>query len=371
MSRVPFDPTDVRAVNNPPFLLTEPLKIDAWQFIGKTIYVDPRRVRLMEGQPRSDAEEAEIQEMAEAIRSVGQQETGSAFPIHDPDYDVELIGGHRRTLSCRRAGCMVRIEIRPVPTDRRQQYIAAVAGNCNRKDLSLRDTVHAIAELLSYKCSYEQIATIFGKTVSWVKQYALLTTLHSSVFPLLEGRADAQLDAKGRKLRRVTMLTVGYAAEVARLPQEEQFTAAEAIIEEGMRIEGVKHFIGQRLKRNGTYRTNKHSPGELMRLLEEEIWSFDRFLRSYQELSTSDVIAMRAQKTQNQRSSMANRLFHVSQELTRLARLVGPIQASLLGCHPAIQGWVERQVALWQSSGLSLESWMNDQHMFSERMSNH
>lgn len=366
MSTVPFDPTDVRAMNNPPFPTVGPFKVNTWQFIGQTIYVDPRRVKLMRDQPRTDADKADIHEMAESIRSVGQQESASAFPIHDPDFDVELIGGHRRTLSCWEAGCMLQVHIRPVPADRRQHYIAAVAGNCNRKDLSLRDTVCAIAELLSYECSYEYIGTIFGKTVGWVKQYALLTTLHPTIFPLLEGREEPQQADNGRKLRRVTMLTVSCAAEVAKLPQEEQPAAAEAILEEGMRIQSVKHFISQRLKRHGILRVNQHSPRERMRIFEEELRRFERFLQDYSGLATRELMAMSGERNEYQRGNIERRLLYVSQELGRIARLIGPIQAALSDCHPAIRDWVGQQTRAWQSSQMPLDRWINEQEVFSE-----
>lgn len=363
---VPFDPTDVRAMNNPSFPSAEPYKVDTWSFIGQTIYVDPRRVKLMKDQPRTDAEQAGIREMAGSIRNVGQQEVASAFPITDRNYDVELIGGHRRTLACLEAKRMLQVHIRPVPPDRRQHYIAAVAGNCNREDLSLRDKVHAIGELLSYNCSYEEIATIFGETASWVRQYAVLGTLHPDIFPLLEGRDDPQYDPSGRKLRRVTMLTVGFAVEVARLPQDEQRIAAEAILEEGMNIGSVKQFVTRRLENNGIKKSHQRLASEKMRLLEVHLQRFDGFLTAYGDLSVAEVAKMRAERDRGHLGSIERRLLRVSQELIRLANLLGPIETVLEDCHPSIQNWIEEQLKLWHASRMPLETWMSGQQAFRE-----
>ncbi len=143
-----FDPLAVVDGPNPP-LLAEPFRFSVQDHIGRVLYLDPRRVKPMKRQPRSDAEQARLEEMEASFRAVGQEETGLVFPIADPDFDAGVIGGHRRRLTCLRLGWMYRVEVRPAPADWKQLYIKALAGNCNREDLSIRDLTDAVKELLN------------------------------------------------------------------------------------------------------------------------------------------------------------------------------------------------------------------------------
>ena len=54
-----FDPFAVVAGPNPP-LFDEPFRFSVQDHVGRVLYLDPRRVKPMKRQPRSDAEQAKL-----------------------------------------------------------------------------------------------------------------------------------------------------------------------------------------------------------------------------------------------------------------------------------------------------------------------
>jgi ParB/RepB/Spo0J family partition protein len=171
MNELPFNPLDVRARINPSFPAT-PAPFDAWSHIGETVWLDPRRVKFMKGQPRERM--TNIKELAEEIREDGQKTTILVHPIDDSEYDVELTAGERRTRACREGGIMIRAEVRPPPACEREHFIDAVVENFNREDLSILETVRAIDRLVNqYGLTQSEVAVKLGKTDGWVSNRSI------------------------------------------------------------------------------------------------------------------------------------------------------------------------------------------------------
>ncbi len=363
MNDVSFDPQDTQASINPSFPSSEPYKADAWQFIGRVAYLDPRRVRPMKDQPRTDAEHSRIAEIAESINTAGQQESAIAFPIDDPNFDVELKSGHRRRLACLKNGCMLRVEIRAVPQNQLQRCIEAVAGNCNREDLSIRDTVRSVAILLSLRCTHRKVAALFGKKPGWVNQYARLVTLDPAVLSFFEKPLSEQVNIHGRKLRRDIVLPISYAVEVARLPREKQLAATQAILEEVMDIKSARHFIRQRLSNLGINRDWQCSPEKRMKLFERAVIQFEQSLDEYARLPYETILAVHQKKDDFQRSILERRIRFITTQLPQIADAIRPRD---MWCTP-LREWLQQQTAAWEASGKPLQDWMNEQPKFQER----
>lgn len=359
-----FDPLAVVDGLNPP-LLAEPFRFSVQDHIGRVLYLDPRRVKPMKRQPRSDAEQAKLEEMGASFRAVGQEETGLVFPIADPDFDAGVIGGHRRRLTCLRLGWMFRVEVRPAPADWKQLYIKALAGNCNREDLSIRDLTEAVKELLHCGCTRQEISAIIGKSTQVVDQYVALAALNPEVFPFLDESNEDQHASDGRRLRRTTFLTLGYAVEIARLPVEDQVAAAQAVVDELMTSSDVKHFVRQRLERHGMVRTRIRSADEHRRLLNDGLRNFELLLQPYSGMSHDELLALRRGMDSFQRASLDRRFRTVAAELSRLAAVLGPYDSALW--HPTLRRCLERWLDAATESGLSPEEWMNRQDVFNQR----
>lgn len=350
-----FDPLAVVEGQNPP-LLAEPFRFSVQDHVGRVLYLDPRRVKPMKRQPRSDAEQARLEEMEASFRVVGQEETGLVFPIADPDFDAGLIAGHRRRLTCLRLDWMYRVEVRPAPADWKELYIKALASNCNREDLSIRDLTEAVRELLRCGCPRQEISAIIGKSTQVVDQYIALANLNPEVFPFLDESNEDQRASDGRKLRRTTLLTLGYAVEIAKLPVEDQVAAAEAVVDELMTTNDVKHFVRQRLERHGMVRTRTHSPDEHRRLLSDGLRSFELLLQSYGSMSHDELLVLRRGMDSFQRSNLDRRFRAVAADLSRLAAVLGPYDAELW--HPAMRSWLRQGLMAYGESNVPLEEWL-------------
>ncbi len=123
MNEVLIDPFDVRRRLNQPHPDAS-VPFDAWPHIGKTVWLDPRRVKLPKDKPREGF--PAIPQCARGLKGGGQKATILVHPINDPDFDVELTAGERPTRECREAGIMVRAEIRPVPEGNAIQSFAQI-----------------------------------------------------------------------------------------------------------------------------------------------------------------------------------------------------------------------------------------------------
>ncbi len=198
-----------------------------------------------------------------------------------------------------------------------------------------------------------------------VDQYIALSALDPEVFPFLDESNEDQRAADGRKLRRTTFLTLGYAVEIAKLPVEDQVAAAQAVVDELMTGSDVRHFVRQRLERHGMIRTRTRSPDEHRRLLSDGLRSFELFLQSYSSMSHDELLTLRRGMDSFQRSSLDRRFRAVAADLSRLAVVLGPYDLSLW--HPALRQQLEKWLATATESGLPLEEWMRQQEAFASR----
>lgn len=322
MSHGSFDPTDVRARINPAFP-PEPLRIDAGRYVGQTVYLDPRRVRPMEGQPRTEFRR--IKRLATGIKGFGQNTPIRVHPIESPDYDAELQAGERRTKACIEAKLMIRAEVREAPTDRSTHFVDSFVENFNREPLTTLETVECIRKLLADGHSRGDIADMSGKTYGWVVQFASLTTLHSEVLPYLDERKEEQRSSTGRKLRRVTALPLTVALQVAKMPQEEQLSFVLATIAEARSISEVRRMVERRLHEIGAANgIRKRSSNERFDTLGRQVVSFAGALGRYLDMSSSELRSLFEDQEQRERIALAESMREVSMHLKGVAQIVWP-----------------------------------------------
>lgn len=319
MSTVPFDPMDVRARYNPP-LPSDPLRIDARQFVGRTVYLDPRRIKPMEGQPRTEFNR--IKSLATGIKGFGQNTAIRVHPIVHPDYDVELQAGERRTKACIHAGLMIRAEVREVPEDAKTHYVESFVENFNREPLTALETVRCIQRLLADGHSRSDIADMSGKTYGWVVQFATLGTLHPDVLPYLDERKEEQRGTTGRKLRRTTVLPTTIALQVAKIPQEEQLSFVFATVAEARSLNEVQRMVARRL--TGAEGVRKRSANERFDTLERQVASFGSFLGRYLDMSMPELRELFASQERATLGAFSQSLREVAMHLKSLAEITSP-----------------------------------------------
>lgn len=319
MSTVPFDPTDVRTRHNPP-LPSEPFRIDARQFVGRTIYLDPRRVKPMDGQPRTEFNR--IKSLATGIKGFGQNTAIRVHPITHPDYDVELQAGERRTKACLYAELMIRAEVTDVPEDAKTHYVQSFVENFNREPLTTLETVKCIQRLLADGHSRSEIADMSGKTYGWVVQFATLGNLHPEVLPYLDDRREEQRSSTGRKLRRMTALPTTIALQVAKIPQAEQLPFVLATIAEARSLNEVQRMVTKRLA--GVDGVRKRSANERFDTLERQVASFGSLLGRYLDMSMPELRELFASQDRTTLGDFSQSLREVAMHLKSLAEIASP-----------------------------------------------
>ena len=339
---VTFDPLDACLLINPPFSLTQ-TAFDAWAHIGKIVFLDPRRVRPMKGQPRTEFEG--IDEFAENAKEYGQQTPINVFPINDPDFDVELIAGERRTRSCVEAGVMVRAFIRPVPANRKEQLASAVLENFFRRPLKLHETIKMVADMIAEGFTADEIAKLTNNSLAWVDQYTKLGTLDPSMLLLLEQEVTEIYSEAGRKLRRATLLPMSIMLDVARLDKPTQLPFAEMLIEEHIPIEAAKGLVKRRLEAQGIehYQTRKRSPKELTESLSLDASHFEVSVARFLDMSFSELEKLAEGCDGDQRRSLVRKLKAIAREAEQIARPMD-LENSMRTWHPAVQARITADI---------------------------
>lgn len=326
MRDVVFDPTDLRTKHNPPFL-KHPLKIDVSCFVGRTIYLDPRRVKPMEDQPRKDFKR--IKRLATGIKSFGQNTPIRVHPFVSDDYDAELEAGERRTKACIDAGLMIRAEIYDVPVDNKEHFVTSFVENFNREPLTTLETVRSIQRLLADGHSRSDIADMSGKTYSWVVQFATLGNLHPDILPFLDERKDDQRNASGRKLRRTTVLPLSIALQVVKMPLEEQLPFVLATIEDARSINDARRMVERRMEEIGMAGTvRKRSARDRFGTLERQISSFGSFIGRYLDMPVPEMRKFFESQEKSDLEMLASSMRELSMHLKSIAQIAHPLPVS-------------------------------------------
>lgn len=354
---------DVRGLVSPKYP-EEPLIFMAHLYIGRVVYLDPRRVKPMKGQPREEF--PGIDELAETLKTDGQQTSIVVHPIVDPDFDVELQGGERRTHASIRGGIMVRAEIRPVPADAKVHYVNAVVENFNRRDLTLLETVKMVARLIADGHNEKDIIRMTGKTKTWVSQYMTLGKMDLQALRLIGSEDPEQYSDDGRKLRRTTALPMSIALHIAKLPLDLQLPSTQEIVAQNMAIDQARDYVRKRLRSTGHGELRQRPPKEVFGVLMRETERTARLYERYLDMPERQFVSVLGSSESFRRVTLSGLFDDIVASLQMLKQTISSVTPvkNDSGWHPGILKWYEEQERSWHKSGQPLERWMSEQSVF-------
>jgi len=130
-------------------------------------------------QPRTDMDEARLDELARSIKTSGVIQPILVRPVSGGGY--EIVAGERRWRAAQRAGLMrVPVNIRNVPADKRLEI--ALVENIQRENLNPIEEARAYQRLTDqFNRTQEEVAQAVGKDRATVANYQRLLTLPSEV----------------------------------------------------------------------------------------------------------------------------------------------------------------------------------------------
>jgi ParB family chromosome partitioning protein len=183
-------------------------------------------------QPRSDLDEAGLEELADSIRTQGVVQPIVVTPKSDGKFTI--IAGERRWRAARRAGLdEVPVVVRELESDR-QLLEMALVENLQRSDLNPVEEGEAYRSLKeSFSLSQEEIANQVGKARSTISNAVRLLSLPEEIQDLLrDGR-----------------LTAGQARPLLTLDEEDrQLELARRAAKEGLTARQLEDLVGGKKK---------------------------------------------------------------------------------------------------------------------------
>jgi ParB family transcriptional regulator, chromosome partitioning protein len=191
----------------------------------RALELDVDLLRPNRFQPRTEMDDARIEELARSIRS-----NGIIQPIvvrHTAD-GYEIVAGERRWRAGQRAGLLkVPVVVRDIPDDR--LLAAALIENIQREDLNAIEEAQAYRRLSDeHQLTQEQIADAVGKDRSSVANYLRLLKLPAEV------RANVGSGA----------LSMGHARALLALPDEaSQLRISREIVSRNLSVRETESMV--------------------------------------------------------------------------------------------------------------------------------
>jgi ParB family chromosome partitioning protein len=184
----------------------------------RALDVDSDLLRPNKFQPRTNIDDAKIEELARSIRSNGIIQP---IVVRKVEGGYEIVAGERRWRASQRLGLLkVPVVVRDIPEDR--LLASALIENVQREDLNPIEEAHAYRRLTEdYHLTQEQIADAVGKDRSSVANYLRLLRLPQEV------RANLGSGA----------LSMGHARALLGLPDEaSQLGVAREVVAKGLSV---------------------------------------------------------------------------------------------------------------------------------------
>jgi ParB family chromosome partitioning protein len=204
-------------------------------------------------QPRTQMDEAALQELAESIRAQGLMQPVLVRPITGGLEDrYEIIAGERRWRACQLAGLTeIAALVREVP----DEAVAAMAliENIQREDLNALEEAQGLSRLIEeFGMTHEAVAHAVGKSRATVTNLLRLLNLAEPVRDLL---AAGQFD-------------MGHARALLALPALKQIDTARTVALKGLSVRETEALV-QRLMQEPPAKAEKKSDPDITRLEEE------------------------------------------------------------------------------------------------------
>lgn len=117
------------------------------------------KISRNEAQPRKHFDGDALKELADSIKELGLLQPVLVRPFGD---GFQLVAGERRWRACQMAG-LVEMPAMVIDATDEQSFIAAIAENVNRKDMSVIEEAAAYQALIDTGKTLEEVAALFGK----------------------------------------------------------------------------------------------------------------------------------------------------------------------------------------------------------------
>jgi ParB family chromosome partitioning protein len=191
----------------------------------RALEVDSDLLRPNKFQPRTNIDDAKIEDLARSIRSNGIIQP---IVVRKVEGGYEIVAGERRWRASQRLGLLkVPVVVRDIPEDR--LLAAALIENIQREDLNPIEEAHAYRRLTEdYHLTQEQIADAVGKDRSSVANYLRLLRLPQEV------RANLGSGA----------LSMGHARALLGLPDEtSQLRVAREVVAKSLSVRETEALV--------------------------------------------------------------------------------------------------------------------------------
>jgi len=197
-------------------------------FSGPTLELATSYVRPNPNNPRRRISQASVEEMANAIRQVGeilQPLLVRPIPHDDAGYRYEVVCGDRRLLGARQVGLSkVPVRVRDLSDEEAARF--ALWENLARRDLDAMDVADSVDRLRRIdRLTWPDLAARFGVSKQWVWKLQKMAELPEGVKEMVR---DRRLSAYSATL--LTQVTTG-SEDVAHLAQrivDEKLSTREA-----------------------------------------------------------------------------------------------------------------------------------------------
>jgi len=251
---------------------------------GGVIKLDPWRVKPFAGQPRKRFRG--IDKLAESIWQVGQVTPIVVTPLREKDFDAELVDGERRLQACRSMDLPVRaIFGRDVSAGDR--FALSIAANFCRQDHDCVEIAEAVEKLQAQGRTYNQIASIFGKTNTFVAQHLAIRRLHPDVQEMLK-RAGDEAKQSHKQLRARGRMTLSVALLLVPLKPTDQVRAAKHIAKKKLSIAASRNYVYNLGKKRGQTLGKSTSPRQRFHVLWNQTDTYRHALARYAEAKYAD-----------------------------------------------------------------------------------
>jgi len=272
--------------------------------MDRLLTLDPKRVKPFAKQPRKRFRG--IKQLAESIRAVGQVTPIVVTGCDDPKYDAELVDGERRLRACLLGQMPIRAvtEANGSAADR---YVKSVAANFCRQPHDAVEIMQAVLALKADGRTGKEIARIFGKTVSWVSQYASLRKLSPAVLAELKIAGDEVKQSKAQR-RRKGRLTFSTALLLVPLPRPLQAKAMGGILAGKMSLAEARAFIHRMAASKGASVGKRKSPRRQLEAVSGAVDTCYHQVDRYLRMPGSQMKALVRAATPEERKRLADQL---------------------------------------------------------------
>ncbi len=234
--------------------------------LGRPLPIRLSRIERFEGQPRTYFSETGIEALADSIIKDGQEQPIKVCTKYGAPGHFILIDGERRLRAkhviWKRTGDEPTIDaFVEVIKNLKQHFRKSTVANLHREDLSPLDTAAALTRLRDDGETMEGLASIVGKSTSYVDGYLRLHTLPDEVKALMDPSRSKDMQ-----------LSVTQAIDIARgIPESAtslRITVAQEAIERSLGVLETRSLVEYR-SGTGGYRAGGHfrKPSDDYRLL--------------------------------------------------------------------------------------------------------